>query len=86
MTKGLQLFGHDYHRARKTHQCWTCGRQIEIGERYFKTKGTIDGAFFSVKHCRTKCECTAELIDQNPQVWPRVLYCDTLPSPGEFTP
>ena len=42
------------------------------GEGYFRTTGTVGGKMFSVKHCRKTCECTAEMLDQNPQLAHRV--------------
>lgn len=75
----VSLFGGGWQRARKEHTCWCCGRVIPKGEGYFRTAGTVDGRMFSVKHCRTKCECTAELLDQNPRLAPAV-FAPTLPS------
>lgn len=63
--KQLELFGGGFQRARKIHECWTCGRKIQVGETYYKTNGKYDGNMFSVKHCRQTCETTPELIDQN---------------------
>lgn len=77
MTDTLDMFGHEYRKARKVHTCWTCSGTIAIGEKYFITSGKINGTMFAVKHCRKTCECTAEMIDQNPQVWPQVLHAET---------
>lgn len=68
----LKLFGFSYQRAAKDHKCWLCGDPIPKGTAYFRTAGTLDGRMFSVKHCRNKCECTAEMLDQNPHLAPAV--------------
>lgn len=70
----VTLFGGDYQRARKEHICWLCGDTIPVGTGYFKTTGKLDGRMFSVKHCRSKCECTAEMLDQNPNLAPAVFH------------
>ena len=70
----FDLFGHSYQRARQAHSCWCCGKTINVGDRYFKTTGKLDGKIFSVKHCRVTCECTAEMLDQNPQLRPAVFH------------
>jgi hypothetical protein len=64
----FNLFGGGFQRAKKDHTCWCCGRVISKGEGYFKTTGTMNGKIFSVKHCRKTCECTAEMLDQNPDL------------------
>lgn len=64
----FEMFGHTYQTARMTHNCWCCGRNIEVGECYFRTNGKLKGRMFSVKHCRSTCECTAEMLDQNPSL------------------
>ncbi len=28
----FEMFGHSYQTARMTHNCWCCGRNIEVGE------------------------------------------------------
>ena len=76
MQTRLEMFGHRFRRARRPHKCWACGETITAGERYFVTTGKLDGAMWSVKHCRKTCECTAEMIDQNPQTWPSLLYAE----------
>ncbi|PTX49079.1 hypothetical protein IQ03_02446 [Gemmobacter caeni] len=68
----LQIFGHQWRRAAKDHTCWLCGGRISRGEGYFISTGTVDGKMFSVKHCRSKCECAAETLEQNPHLWPAV--------------
>lgn len=70
----FKLFGGGYRKARKSHVCWCCGKTIEPGEGYFSTCGNMNGSMFSVKHCRKTCECTAELLDQNPDLRPAVFY------------
>ena len=71
-TPAVNIFGGGYQRAAKEHTCWLCGETIAKGEGYFRTTGTVGGKMFSVKHCRKKCECTADLLDQNPQLAHRV--------------
>lgn len=68
----LNLFGSAYQSARKEHKCWLCGDSIPKGTKYFRTAGSLDGRMFSVKHCREECECTAEVLDQNPHLSPAV--------------
>jgi hypothetical protein len=64
----VNIFGGGYQRARKDHTCWTCGQPIPKGERFFRTACTVNGKMFTVKHCRIRCECTSEMLDQNPQL------------------
>lgn len=64
----FEMFGGGFQRARKEHNCWCCGRKINKGEGYWKTKGKVGGRMFEVKHCRTTCECVPEILDQNPQL------------------
>lgn len=66
------LIGGNWQKARKEHTCWLCGETIVKGEGYYRTSGTVGGKFFSVKHCRQTCECTAEMLDQNPHLAHRV--------------
>ena len=68
----VNIFGGGWQRAAKEHTCWLCGENIAKGEGYFRTTGTVGGKMFSVKHCRKTCECTAEMLDQNPQLALRV--------------
>ena len=68
----VNIFGCGWRRAAKEHTCWLCGETIAKGEGYFRTTGTVGGKMFSVKHCRKTCECTAEMLDQNPQLAHRV--------------
>ena len=68
----VNIFGGGWQRAAKEHTCWLCGETIAKGEGYFRTTGTVGGKMFSVKHCRKTCECTAEMLDQNPQLAHRV--------------
>ena len=70
----MNLFGGGWQRAAKAHVCWCCARTIEKGEGYFKTTGTLHGKMFSVKHCRTTCECTGEMLDQNYDLALAVFY------------
>lgn len=70
----MNIFGGGYQRAAKAHTCWLCGETIQKGAGYFRTAGTLDGKMFSVKHCRTTCECAAEMLDQNPHLAPSVFH------------
>ncbi len=79
MTPQINLFGGGWQRANKEHVCWCCGEPIAKGEGYFRTAGTVDGRMFSIKHCRRTCECTAEMLDQNPDL-ARFVFNPTLNS------
>lgn len=68
------IFGHRYWRARKDYTCWLCGGTIAKGSGYLRTAGTVKGRMFSVKHCREKCECTAEVLEQNPHLAQAVFH------------
>ena len=69
----VNIFGGGWQRAAKEYTCWLCGETIAKGEGYFRTTGTVGGKMFNVKHCRKTCECTADLLEQNPQLaHPRV--------------
>lgn len=70
----INIFGGSYQRARKDHTCWLCGDTIAKGTAYFRTSGVFDGKMFSVKHCRATCECTGEMLDQDPHLHPAVFH------------
>lgn len=74
----ISIFSHGYERARQDYTCWCCGEVILNGASYFTTGGTVEGRFFKVKHCRSKCECTSEMLDQNPYLHLAV-FSPTLP-------
>jgi hypothetical protein len=46
------------HRARRTHKCSECRREIQIGERYQKISAVWDGEFSVTKTC-SHCESAA---------------------------
>lgn len=68
----LEIFGGDYRRARKTHICWLCGKEIPANTKYFTTNGKVGGKMFSVKHHRETCEIVPEHLDQNVKLRPSV--------------
>ncbi len=41
----------EWRRARKSHDCYSCGEQIRSGDLYHYTSGIWDGAPDSFKHC-----------------------------------
>ncbi len=48
-------------KARKPHQCESCRRWVQPGEKYVAMAGKWDGDFYAVKLCQG-CESLWELI------------------------
>lgn len=51
-------FGNDERRARKSHKCCDCGREIKPGETYNYAKWLTDGYFMEAKTC-AQCQAAA---------------------------
>lgn len=58
-------------RARKTHTCGECRRQIEAGESYLYITGVWDGDFHAHKLCRD-CQSVVEAFFCNGYMFERV--------------
>lgn len=57
-----------WQRARKTHRCAECARQISAGERYEVAGGVWDGAFNTFKTCG-QCVAVREWLNQVCSGW-----------------
>ena len=51
----LDFGRNEWRIARKPHECYLCGKEIQKGERYYYADGREDGEFFHT-HYHESCE------------------------------
>ena len=56
---GWVSFGNFERRARKSHKCCDCGREIKTGETYNYGKGLMDGYYFMDAKTCAQCQAAA---------------------------
>ena len=62
-----QMIGDALHRARKQHQCDSCGRAIAPGREYERVRAVDGREAWTYKMCRT---CAALAVELHPQDCP----------------
>lgn len=59
----MDFYNQKHVRARKSHKCEFCGKEIVTGETYSYESGKFDGDFFVRKLCETCFTMLADFID-----------------------
>ena len=59
----MDFYNQKHAKARKSHKCEFCGKEIIPGETYSYESGKFDGDFFARKLCEPCFTMLAEFID-----------------------